>query len=89
MVRVIYEKEINTMLEKITELLVEKLDIDASKVTEDASFAEDLGIDSLDLFDLVMSFEEEFGIEIPAEELEDLKTVGDMVNYLNNKGVNA
>ena len=77
------------MLQKITDLLVEKLDIDAAKVTEGASFSEDLGIDSLDLFDLVMSFEEEFGIEIPAEELEGLKTVGDMVNYLNNKGVNA
>ena len=77
------------MLEKITSLLVEKLDVEADKVTENASFSEDLGIDSLDLFDLVMSFEEEFGIEIPAEELEDLKTVGDMVNYLNNKGVNA
>lgn len=89
MTRVIYEKEINTMLEKITELLVEKLDIDASKVTEDATFSEDLGIDSLDLFDLVMSFEEEFGIEIPAEELEGLKTVGAMVKYLNDKGVNA
>lgn len=77
------------MLEKITELLVEKLDIDASKVTEDATFSEDLGIDSLDLFDLVMSFEEEFGIEIPAEDLEGLKTVGAMVKYLDDKGVNA
>ena len=77
------------MLEKIKSLLVEKLDVDEAKVTENATFSEDLGIDSLDLFDLVMSFEEEFGIEIPAEELEGLKTVGDMVNYLNNKGVNA
>ena len=77
------------MLEKITNLLVEKLDINAEAVTENASFGEDLGIDSLDLFDLVMSFEEEFGIEIPAEELEGLKTVGDMVKYLNDKGVNA
>ena len=77
------------MLEKITNLLVEKLDVDADKVTENATFSEDLGIDSLDLFDLVMSFEEEFGIEIPAEELEELKTVGDMVKYLNDKGVNA
>lgn len=77
------------MLEKITNLLVEKLDIDAALVTEGASFSEDLGIDSLDLFDLVMSFEEEFDIEIPAEELEGLKTVGDMVKYLNDKGVNA
>lgn len=77
------------MLEKITNLLVEKLDVDAEKVTENATFSEDLGIDSLDLFDLVMSFEEEFGIEIPAEELEELKTVGDMVKYLNDKGVNA
>ncbi len=77
------------MLEKITNLLVEKLDIEADKVTMTATFSDDLGIDSLDLFDLVMSFEDEFGIEIPAEELEGLKTVGDMVQYLNDKGVNA
>lgn len=77
------------MLEKIKSLLVEKLDIDEAKITEGATFGEDLGIDSLDLFDLVMSFEEEFGIEIPAEDLEGLKTVGDMVKYLEDKGVNA
>lgn len=73
------------MLEKIKDLLVEKLDIDADKITLDASFSDDLGIDSLDLFDLVMSFEEEFGIEIPSEDLENLKTVGAMVDYLNEK----
>ena len=83
------KKEIKTMLEKIKDLLVEKLDIDATLVTEEASFSETLGIDSLDLFDLVMSFEEEFGIEIPAEDLEQIKTVGEMVKYLNDKGVNA
>lgn len=77
------------MLEKITNLLVEKLDIDATTVSESASFSGDLGIDSLDLFDLVMTFEEEFGVEIPAEDLENIKTVGDMINYLSGKGVNA
>ena len=77
------------MLEKITNLLVEKLDIDAATVSESASFSGDLGIDSLDLFDLVMTFEEEFGVEIPAEDLENIKTVGDMINYLSGKGVNA
>ena len=73
------------MLEKIKDLLVEKLNIEADKITLDASFSDDLGIDSLDLFDLVMSFEEEFGIEIPSEDLENLKTVGAMVDYLNEK----
>ena len=64
------------MLEKIAALLNEKLDIDTADVTLEASFKEDLEIDSLDLFDLVMSIEEEFGLEIPSEELEKLTTVG-------------
>ncbi len=75
------------MLEKIAAILEEKLDIDPGKVTEDASFKDDLGIDSLDLFDLVMNLEEEFGIEIPSEDLENLTTVGAMMNYLKDHGV--
>ena len=75
------------MLEKIAALLNEKLDIDTADVTLEASFKEDLEIDSLDLFDLVMSIEEEFGLEIPAEELEKLTTVGAMVDYLKAHGV--
>lgn len=75
------------MLEKIAELLNEKLDIDTADVTLEASFKDDLEIDSLDLFDLVMSIEEEFGLEIPSEELEKLTTVGAMVDYLKAHGV--
>ena len=75
------------MLEKIAALLNEKLDIDTADVTLEASFKEDLEIDSLDLFDLVMSIEEEFGLEIPSEELETLTTVGAMVDYLKAHGV--
>ena len=75
------------MLEKIAALLNEKLDIDTADVTLEASFKDDLEIDSLDLFDLVMSIEEEFGLEIPSEELEKLTTVGAMVDYLKAYGV--
>ena len=75
------------MLEKIAALLNEKLDIDTADVTLEASFKEDLEIDSLDLFDLVMSIEEEFGLEIPSEELEKLTTVGAMVDSLKAPGV--
>ena len=75
------------MLEKIAALLNEKLDIDTADVTLEASFKDDLEIDSLDLFDLVMSIEEEFGLEIPSEELERLTTVGAMVDYLKAHGV--
>ena len=75
------------MLEKIAALLNEKLDIDTADVTLEASFKDDLEIDSLDLFDLVMSIEEEFGLEIPSEKLEKLTTVGAMVDYLKAHGV--
>ena len=75
------------MLEKIAALLNEQLDIDTADVTLEASFKDDLEIDSLDLFDLVMSIEEEFGLEIPSEELEKLTTVGAMVDYLKAHGV--
>ena len=77
------------MLEKLTELIVEKLDVDASQVAAETSFKEDLEIDSLDLFDLVMNVEEAFGVEIPSEDLENIKTVGDMVAYLEAHGANA
>ena len=53
----------------------------------DTSFKDDLGADSLDLFELVMALEEEYGLEIPAEELSDVETVGDIIEYLKNKGV--
>lgn len=70
------------MLEKIQEIIVESLGVEETKVTEGASFKDDLGADSLDLFELVMALEDEFGIEIPTEELEKMVTVGDVVKYV-------
>ncbi len=75
------------MLERIKATMEAQLNLDGVEITEKSSFKEDLGIDSLDLFELIMAFEEEYGIEIPAEELEDIKTVGDMIEYMKNKGV--
>ena len=71
------------MLEKIKELVAEGLGVEAEKVVPEASFKDDLGADSLDLFELVMSFEEEFGVEIPTEELEKMNTVQDVMDYIN------
>lgn len=70
------------MLEKIQEIVSEGLGVEASEVVESASFTNDLGADSLDLFEMVMTLEEEFGVEIPTEELEKLDTVGDVMNYI-------
>lgn len=75
------------MLEKMKELIADQLSVEAEKVTETASFKEDLGADSLDLFELVMALEDEYSVEIPAEDLEKLSTVGDVMNYLKEKGV--
>ena len=70
------------MLEKLQELVAEGLGVDADKVVATASFKDDLGADSLDLFELVMSIEEEFGVEIPTDELEKMITVGDAIAYI-------
>ena len=70
------------MLERIKEIVVKALNADADTLTAETSFKEDLGADSLDLFEMVMTFEEEFGVEIPAEDLEQMVTVGDVVKYL-------
>lgn len=75
------------MLEKVIEIVKEQLNVEV-EVTAESNFKEDLGADSLDLFEIVMAFEEEFGTEIPTEDLESIATVGDVVNYLNAKGVN-
>ncbi len=72
------------MLEKIQELVSENLGIEPEKVVESASFKDDLGADSLDLFELVMGLEEEFGVKIPTEDLEKINTVGDVIDYINN-----
>lgn len=75
------------MLEKIKEIIAEQLSVEAETITEATSFKEDLGADSLDLFELVMSLEEEYNIEIPSEDLESITTVGAVMEYLKNKGV--
>jgi len=71
--------------DRIKEIIVEQLGVDASEVTDDASFIDDLGADSLDTVELVMAFEEEFGIEIPDEEAEKLQTVKDALNFMRDK----
>ena len=75
------------MFDKVKELIEEKLNLEGVEITPDSKFKEDLEVDSLDLFELVMALEDEFGIEIPSEDLEQLVTVGDVLEYLKNKGV--
>ena len=70
------------MFEKIRDLIVEEVGVDADQVTMEASFKNDLNIDSLDLFEMVMALEEEFEVEIPSEDLEDIKTIGDVESYI-------
>jgi len=72
---------------KVKEIIINELGVEPEKVTPEASFVEDLGADSLDTVELVMAFEEEFGIEIPDEDAENLQTVGDAIRYLKEKGV--
>jgi acyl carrier protein len=68
--------------EKVKDIIVEELGVEREKLTSDASFMEDLGADSLDTVELVMAFEKEFDIDIPDEEAEKLRTVGDAMSYL-------
>ena len=72
------------MLEKIKEIAADSLGADVNTMTAETSFKEDLGADSLDLFEMVMALEEEFEIEIPTEDLENIKTIGDVETYLQN-----
>jgi len=72
------------VFEKVREILVDQLDVEEDAVTMDASIIDDLGADSLDIVDLVMSLEEEFDTEIPDEEIENIKTVGDMVKFIED-----
>jgi len=69
--------------DRIKKIIVNRLGVDESKITENSSFVDDLGLDSLDVVDLVMAFEEEFCIEISDEDAEKMKTVGDVIKYLN------
>ena len=71
--------------EKVKDIIVEELGVEREKLTAEASFMEDLGADSLDTVELVMAFEKEFDIDIPDEEAEKLRTVGDAMNYLHQK----
>lgn len=77
------------MLEKMREMIAEQLNCEADAITADTSFKDDLGADSLDLFELVMALEDEYNLEIPAEELGELNTVGDVIEYLKDRGVDA
>ena len=71
--------------DKIKEIIIDKIGIDDAKITMDAKFIDDLGADSLDTVELIMQFEEEFGIEIPDDEAEGLLSVGQAVDYITNK----
>ena len=73
------------VLEKVKGIIVEQLDVSEDKITPEASFIDDLGADSLDIVELLMAIEEEYGLEIPDDEAEKLKTVGDVVAYIENK----
>ena len=75
------------MLERMKEIIAEQLSVEEEIVTESSSFKEDLGADSLDLFELVMALEDEYSIEIPSDDLQNLLTVGDVMNDLKDKGV--
>ena len=77
------------MLEEMKEMIAEQLNCEESSITETTSFKDDLGADSLDLFELVMALEEKYEVEIPSEELAELTTVGSVMESLKNKGVEA
>ena len=72
------------VFEKIRKILCEQLDLEEDDVTLESNIAEDLGGDSMDVVDLIMSIEDEFGIEVPDDQVENIKTVGDIVDYIEN-----
>ena len=72
--------------DRVKEIIVEQLGVNAEQVTPEASFIDDLGADSLDTVELIMAFEEEFGAEIPDEDAEKLSSVGKVIEYLKSKG---
>jgi acyl carrier protein len=72
--------------EKVKDIIIQQLSVNAEQVTPTASFIEDLGADSLDTVELVMAFEEEFSVEVPDEDSEKLQTVGDVIKYIEEKG---
>lgn len=72
------------ILEKVKKIIADQLDFDVSEITAESSIADDLGADSLDVVDMVMTFEDEFGIEIPDDAVETIKTVGDVVKFIED-----
>ena len=76
---------IEEIFDKLKELVVDQLGVEEDEVTMEATMQDDLGADSLDLVDLVMSVEEEFGVKVADEDLENIKTVGDIVNYIEER----
>ena len=81
------ESEDKKMLEKLQEIIAEQLGIEAAEVQPESNFKDDLNADSLDLFEMIMAMEEEFGVEIPSDDLDAIATVQDVMDYLKNKGV--
>ena len=77
------------MLEKMKSIIADQLNVDEAEIKPESKFKDDLGADSLDLFELVMALEDEYSVEIPSEDLQNLLTVGDVMNYLKGKGVEA
>ncbi len=75
------------MLEKMKEIISAQLNVNEDEITESASFKDDLGADSLDLFELVMALEEEYSLEIPMDDYEGMDTVADVINYLKDRGI--
>jgi acyl carrier protein len=79
------EVKVMAIEDKVKEIIVDQLGVGAEQVKPEASFIDDLGADSLDTVELVMAFEEEFDLEIPDEDAEKIKTVGDAINYIKSK----
>ena len=75
--------------QRVKKIVAEQLGVAEDEIKLESSFVDDLGADSLDLFELVMALEDEYSVEIPAEDLQNLATVGDVMNYLKEKGVEA
>jgi acyl carrier protein len=83
--KILFEDDMSNVEEKVKDIIAEELGVEREKLTPEASFMEDLGADSLDTVELVMAFEKEFDIDIPDEEAEKLRTVGDALKYLHDK----
>jgi acyl carrier protein len=84
-VNVLYLTEAITMLQKVKKIISEQLEVEQSKLSVSTSFIDDLGADSIDLLELVLAFEDEFGVEIDEDDIKDIKTVGNIVEYIENK----